>query len=222
MRCALVLFSNAAFEGFSGLQVSRAPGSTVVPSHGSPANLAGIKELHIWRVQLHPSRTPLASDVDFQVLARRYAVSGGDIRNVVLKAALAAAAESVPDSSKRIHQHDFEAIVEEVIAAKRVMRQSLFAEEEIPAEPEAKLLAERCRQARSRGSSSRFLHLYSQRTERYRAAPGRISATKVPAFEVPSSLQEHQSGTALVSLFADNPFPRHLHYGAQNRTRRRL
>jgi hypothetical protein len=33
MRCALVLFSNAALEGFSCLQVSRAPGSTVVSSH---------------------------------------------------------------------------------------------------------------------------------------------------------------------------------------------
>jgi hypothetical protein len=40
MRCALVLFSNAALEGFSGLQVSRAPGSTVVSSHSSPADLA--------------------------------------------------------------------------------------------------------------------------------------------------------------------------------------
>src|SRR6185295_13349502 len=79
----------------------------------------------IWRVQLHPSRTPLAADVDFQTLARRYEVSGGDIRNAVLKAALAAAAEPVPDSSKRIHQHHFEASIREVIAAKQVMRQSL-------------------------------------------------------------------------------------------------
>jgi SpoVK/Ycf46/Vps4 family AAA+-type ATPase len=83
----------------------------------------------IWRVQLHPSRTPLAPDVDFQVLARRYEVSGGDIRNAVLKAALAAAAEPIPDSSKRINQHHFEASIEEVVAAKRVMRQSLFADE---------------------------------------------------------------------------------------------
>lgn len=80
----------------------------------------------IWRVQLHPSRTPLAADVDFEALARRYEVSGGDIRNAVLKAALAAAAEPVPDSSKRIHQHHFETGIEEVIAAKRIMRQSLF------------------------------------------------------------------------------------------------
>lgn len=92
----------------------------------------------IWRVQLHPSRTPLAADVDFQVLAR-YEVSGGDIRNAVLKAALAAAAEPAPDSSKRIHQHHFEASIEEVIAAKRVMRQSLFADE-TPGVPEANLV----------------------------------------------------------------------------------
>src|SRR5260370_8422979 len=38
--CALVLFSNAAWKGFSGLQVSRAPGSTVVSCHSSPADLA--------------------------------------------------------------------------------------------------------------------------------------------------------------------------------------
>jgi SpoVK/Ycf46/Vps4 family AAA+-type ATPase len=79
----------------------------------------------IWRVQLHPERTPLAADVDFEALAR-YAVSGGDIRNAVLKAALAAAAEHGPDSAKRIHQHHFEASIEQVIAGKGVMRQSLF------------------------------------------------------------------------------------------------
>src|SRR6202007_3085364 len=80
----------------------------------------------IWRVQLHPGRTPLADDVDFRALAQRYEVSGGDIRNAVLKAALAAAAEPGPDSAKRIHQRHFEASIEEVIAGKRVMRQSLF------------------------------------------------------------------------------------------------
>jgi hypothetical protein len=41
MRCALVLFSIAALGGIFPFQVSRAPGSTVVPSHGSSANLAG-------------------------------------------------------------------------------------------------------------------------------------------------------------------------------------
>jgi SpoVK/Ycf46/Vps4 family AAA+-type ATPase len=82
----------------------------------------------IWRVQVHPTRTPLASDVDFQALAERFEVSGGDIRNAVLKAALAAAAEAGPDSSKRIHQHHFEAAIQDVMAAKAVMRQSLFAD----------------------------------------------------------------------------------------------
>jgi SpoVK/Ycf46/Vps4 family AAA+-type ATPase len=81
----------------------------------------------IWRVQMHPTRTPLAPDVDLGALAERYAVSGGDIRNAVLKAALAAAAEPGPDAAKRIdHRHLVEGI-EDVIASKRVMKQSLFA-----------------------------------------------------------------------------------------------
>src|SRR2546426_11797452 len=84
----------------------------------------------IWRVQMHPTRTPLAADVDFRDLARRYVVSGGDIRNAVFKAALAAAAEPGPDSAKRIHQRHLEASIEDVIAAKRVMRQSLFVGEQ--------------------------------------------------------------------------------------------
>ena len=93
----------------------------------------------IWRVQLHPVRTPVADDVDFQALARRYEVSGGDIRNAVLKAALAAAAEPGPDSTKRIHQRHFEAGMDDVVAAKKVMRQSLFDGTPLP--PEANLVA---------------------------------------------------------------------------------
>jgi SpoVK/Ycf46/Vps4 family AAA+-type ATPase len=81
----------------------------------------------IWRAQLHPSRTPLAADVDFEALAARYEVSGGDIRNAVLKAALAAAAEPGPASTKLIHQRHFEEGIKEVTAGRRVMRQSLFA-----------------------------------------------------------------------------------------------
>jgi SpoVK/Ycf46/Vps4 family AAA+-type ATPase len=94
----------------------------------------------IWRVQLHPARTPLATDVDFPALARRYEVSGGDIRNAVLKAAIAAASEAGVDSAKRICQHHFEAGIEEVMAGKRVMRQSLFAEEPLVL-PQATLVA---------------------------------------------------------------------------------
>ena len=81
----------------------------------------------IWRVQLH-ARTPLDRDVDFADLARRYDVSGGDIRNAVLKAALAAAARPGPDSAKRIQHCDLEAGMESVLAGKQVMRQSLFAD----------------------------------------------------------------------------------------------
>ena len=70
---------------------------------------------------------PAASaDVDFQQLAERYKVSGGDIRNAVLKAALAAAAEPGPDSQKRIAQRHLDEGMREVLAGKRVMRQSLF------------------------------------------------------------------------------------------------
>jgi SpoVK/Ycf46/Vps4 family AAA+-type ATPase len=82
----------------------------------------------IWSVQMHPTLTPLSDDVDFRALAEAYAVSGGDIRNAVLKAALAAADEPGHDSSKAIHQRHLEEGIQEVIAAGRVMRQSLFAE----------------------------------------------------------------------------------------------
>jgi SpoVK/Ycf46/Vps4 family AAA+-type ATPase len=79
----------------------------------------------IWRVQLH-ERTPLADDVDFRDLAQRYDVSGGDIRNAVLKAALAAASEDGPDALKRIHHRHFVRAIEEVILARAVMKQSLI------------------------------------------------------------------------------------------------
>ncbi len=87
--------------------------------------MPGIAEREqIWRVQMHP-RTPLGPDVDFRALAERYEVSGGDIHNAVLKAAMAAAAEPGPDSSKQIHQRHLEDGIEDVIAGRRVMRQSL-------------------------------------------------------------------------------------------------
>ena len=83
----------------------------------------------IWQVRLHPLRTALAADVDFKALALQYEVSGGDIQNAVLKAALSAAAELIPDAAKKIHQHHFEAGIKEVIAGKRVMQQSIFSDE---------------------------------------------------------------------------------------------
>jgi AAA+ superfamily predicted ATPase len=83
----------------------------------------------IWRVQVHPSKTPLAGDVDFHALAERYPASGGDIKNAVIKAAVAAAAEPGSDAVKRIHQRHLERGIEEVLAAKDVMQQSLFESE---------------------------------------------------------------------------------------------
>jgi SpoVK/Ycf46/Vps4 family AAA+-type ATPase len=91
--------------------------------------------VQIWQLQIHPRKTPLASDVDFKQLAERYSVSGGDIKNAVLKAASAAAAEAGPDAAKRIGQQHFESAMEEVISAKTVMQQSLFTQAVSPPDP---------------------------------------------------------------------------------------
>jgi SpoVK/Ycf46/Vps4 family AAA+-type ATPase len=80
----------------------------------------------IWKVQVHPTLTPLADDVDFRALAKEYEVSGGDIRNAVLKAALAAASEPASDAFKVIHHRHLDAGIREVVAGRQVMRQSLF------------------------------------------------------------------------------------------------
>jgi SpoVK/Ycf46/Vps4 family AAA+-type ATPase len=104
----------------------------------------------IWRVQVHPTRTPLAEDVDFRALAERYEASGGSIRNAVFKAALAAAAEPGPDDEKRIHQQHFDEGMRDVLASARVMQQSLFdptppsaagVPEDAPEHPTTRLLA---------------------------------------------------------------------------------
>src|SRR5215211_4549086 len=79
----------------------------------------------IWRVQVHPQKTPLADDVDFRALAEAYPRSGGDIKNAVLKAAQLATMEPGPDATKRIHQRHFVQGMEEVIASQAVMAQSL-------------------------------------------------------------------------------------------------
>lgn len=91
--------------------------------------LPGVDERErIWPVQLH-AQTPLATDVDFRELAERFPASGGDIRTAVLKAALAAAAEPGPDDAKRIHQRHFIRGMEEVLAGRRVMAQSILEPE---------------------------------------------------------------------------------------------
>jgi len=83
----------------------------------------------IWHVQIHPRKTPLAPDVNFRELAERFAASGGEIKNAVLKAASAAAAEPGADSNKAIHHRHLVRAMEEVLAAKAVMKQSLFEDD---------------------------------------------------------------------------------------------
>jgi len=92
--------------------------------------MPGVEEREqIWKVQIHPHKTPLARDVDFRDLAERYTMSGGDIKNAVLKAAAAAAAEPGHDRGKQIHQEHLERAIAEVLAAKAVMQQTLFRDE---------------------------------------------------------------------------------------------
>lgn len=89
--------------------------------------MPGLEEREkIWQVQIHPQKTPIAPDVDFRALAERYAVSGGEIKNAVLKAAQRAAAEPGADEEKQITQKHLIDAMEEVLAAKRVMGQTLF------------------------------------------------------------------------------------------------
>lgn len=78
----------------------------------------------IWKVQVHPNKTPLAEDVDFHALAQQHELTGGNIRNAVLKAAQIAAAEEGPDERKRIHQRHFQLAVSQVLSARQVMQQN--------------------------------------------------------------------------------------------------
>lgn len=95
----------------------------------------------IWQVQIHPTYTPLAEDVDFTALASQFAVSGGDIKNAVLKAAAAAAAEPGANSAKQIHHRHFVVAMEEVMSARQVMQQSLFTSDDTSATVEPMLQA---------------------------------------------------------------------------------
>jgi SpoVK/Ycf46/Vps4 family AAA+-type ATPase len=115
--------------------------------------MPGVEEREqIWRVQLHPRKTPLADDVDFRALSERYVASGGDIKNAVLKAAAAAAGEAGSDSAKQIHQQHFVRAIEDVLGAKSVMKQSLFSEEHIAPAADPVMQALQAMEARSRSA----------------------------------------------------------------------
>jgi len=95
-------------------------------------DMPGMKErAQIWQLQIHPKKTPLAEDVDFFRLAERYELSGGDIKNAVIKAAGAAAGEPGPELGKKICQRHLESAAEAVLSAKAVMQQSLFTPDRI-------------------------------------------------------------------------------------------
>jgi SpoVK/Ycf46/Vps4 family AAA+-type ATPase len=85
----------------------------------------------IWRAQMHP-RTPLHRDVDFRRLGEQFEVTGGDIRNAVLKGAAAAAIEPSNGGPLAIRQGHLEVGAQDVIAGKRVMKQSLFTAGTVP------------------------------------------------------------------------------------------
>ncbi len=80
----------------------------------------------IWKVQLHEAKTPLADDVNFDELGEKYAMSGGDIKNAVLKAAQIAASEPGADIDKKIHQKHFIQGIEDVVSSRKVMEQSIY------------------------------------------------------------------------------------------------
>ncbi|HEU5048919.1 MAG TPA: ATP-binding protein [Gemmatimonadales bacterium] len=99
-------------------------------------DLPGVEERErIWKAQLHADKTPIAADVNFRELAERFPRSGGDIKNAVLKAAQLATFEPGPDAGKSIHQRHFVAGMEDVMAAQRVMTQSLFEAGEVAVAP---------------------------------------------------------------------------------------
>jgi ATP-dependent 26S proteasome regulatory subunit len=52
--------------------------------------------LRLWR-GIFPAEAPLEADVDLEFVATRFALAGGDIRNVALEAAYLAAADGVRD-----------------------------------------------------------------------------------------------------------------------------
>ena len=96
--------------------------------------MPGVEErTKIWQLQIHPTKTPIAEDVDFSQLAERWVASGGDIKNAVIKAAVAAAAEPGSDLGKRIEQRHFETAMAEVISARSIMQQSLFSDGRVEA-----------------------------------------------------------------------------------------
>ena len=120
-------------EGFNGVVIF----ATNLAANFDPAferrirthvlfEMPGVEEREqIWRVQMHPTLTPLADDVDFRALAETYDVSGGDIE----RGAQGRAGRG-DDASGRHLEADSSSSprrgIRDVIAGRKVMKQSLF------------------------------------------------------------------------------------------------
>lgn len=78
----------------------------------------------IWRVNV-PASTPLATNVDFALLAKRFRLAGGNIRNIILVAAFLAAEEKKPLQMS----HFLHATRREYQKMGRLLNESLFTEE---------------------------------------------------------------------------------------------
>ncbi|MFQ5401131.1 MAG: AAA family ATPase [Anaerolineae bacterium] len=76
----------------------------------------------IWRVNF-PPETPIAPDVDFGLLARRFRLTGGNIRNIILAAAFLAAESEQPVGMR----HLLHATRREYQKMGRLIDESLFA-----------------------------------------------------------------------------------------------
>ena len=71
----------------------------------------------IWQVQI-PQQLPLDKSVNFTQLASQFDnISGRDIKNAVLKAAVAAAKENKPIEQKKVTQSHFIEAITEIIEA---------------------------------------------------------------------------------------------------------
>jgi hypothetical protein len=77
----------------------------------------------IWRVNL-PPQTPIADEVDFGLLARRFRIAGGNIRNIILAAAFLAARDEQPVTMR----HLFHAARREFQKMGRLIEDTLFTD----------------------------------------------------------------------------------------------
>jgi ATP-dependent 26S proteasome regulatory subunit len=68
--------------------------------------------LEIWKVHF-PKRAPRSDDIDYPLLAKKFAIPGGNIKNVVLNAAFMAAKEDGPIRMEHLLEgtkHEYEKI----------------------------------------------------------------------------------------------------------------